>query len=57
MLLLIQDYPVDIQDVDENYNYTTNPSRESKVIKLQRKSLPRVVIAGVYITYFCANTI
>lgn len=34
-LLLIQDYAVDIQDEDENYNYTTNPSRESKVIKLQ----------------------
>lgn len=55
--LLIQDYAVAIQDVDENSNYTTNPSRESKVIKLQWKSLPSVVIAGVYVTYFCANTI
>lgn len=49
-VLLIQDYAVDIQDVDES----TNPSRESKVIKLQWKSLPSVVIAGVYVTYFCA---
>lgn len=36
---------------------TTNPSRESKVIKLQWKSSPSVVIAGVYVTYFCANTL